>query len=101
MQSTFEGVREKPVKLSKIEFSRKVVMKFQGGVGCRGVRGERWGGVGVRGWVGGVGKFLRIFRDDRELQHGLVQWENKILMHDLFEYTEITLRPCPTHLLNF
>ena len=44
--------------------------------------GERWGGVGVRGWEGCVGKipefpgnfreFSRDFRDDRELQHGLV-----------------------------
>ena len=28
--------------------------------------GERWGGVGVRGWVGCVGKFPRIFHEITE-----------------------------------
>ena len=62
---------EKTGRLSRIEFSRKLV------VNCE-----------VPGGVGGVGvgkfpristkilevsrKFPRIFRDDRELQHGLV-----------------------------
>ena len=101
-----EGARENPGKLSKIEFSRKLVMKFQGGVGSRGVRGERWGGVGVRGWVGGVGKFPRKFwkfprnfRDDRELQHGLVQWENKILMYGLHKNNPTTMPSSPVEFL--
>ena len=60
------------------------------------MRGERWGEgppVGVSGWVGSVRNFPRFskkileisadfprnFRDDRELQHGLVfEYSGKI-----------------------
>ena len=111
-----EGVRKKPGKLSKIEFSRKLVMKFQGGVWCRGVRGERWGGVGVRGWVGCVGKFPRIFQENpgifQEISEnfpeisGMTGNFNMVLCSGKIkfwctDYTKTTLRPCPIHLLKF
>ena len=113
---TFEGVREKLGKLSKIEFSRKLVMKFQGGVWCKGVRGEvRWGtGEGIGGvcreisenfprkfqnFPGNFREFSRDFRDDRELQHGLVRWENKILVYGLHRNNPTTMPNSPVEFL--
>ena len=56
--------------------------------------------------MGGVGKFPRDFqensgnfRDDRELQHGLVQWENKILMYGLHKNNPTTMPSSPVEFL--
>ena len=41
----------------------------------------------------------REFRDDRELQHGLVKWENKILVYGLHKNNPTTMSNSPVEFL--
>ena len=65
-------------------------------------RGEGMGGVCreiSENFPGNFREFSRDFRDDRELQHGLVRWENKILVYGLHKNNPTTMPNSPVEFL--